>query len=961
MSGFKDLEAKIVANKYNPENIFYHSLEALNETVPTEVGTMPLVAILEHQCVTASVNNSELDLVNRYLNPNYCDTHESLARHIDYRTLNTIHAKPANTKITLALGLNDLYNNAVLQEDGSKHIVIPEDTIIGYKDTTYFGIHHAILIKLLDNDTIDISYIDNNNPLVPITNPIIESQFRLLEDGNNSMSSSLLELEITAYQFKRQTMLMPVNKTLGFNKKYAIEDQYYHARVFSRVGNTWVELDTVFSEFIYNSFSTIPTAVIKLEDNILTIEIPQIYFNRNLIGTEIKVVLYTTKGDINDNYNLSLVNDWSVVFNNNDPSLNRLTTPLNNFNSVYVYGRGKLLSGKDTPKLEDLRSEVLLGNLGDVPITDDQLSQKLSLLGYKLVHEHNYISDNLYIASKRLDNLVVDNIPVMVGAGGLDILLRDLSDKFGVFSNGENNTITPESRFKLDNGLLNILTTVEVEELTTTTIDNTLANYNSDKYLSTPFYYVLERLDYNYRVTAFELDTPQVLQRNFIGTNENNIGLISTRDYRLVKVPTGYKLYLTAITNDSFRNYNDNSFIPQLKVTDASNIAYTVIGEFDGRGEDGEFKYVFNINTNYNLSYLGTLELDNVLGIDGKYKTNLVETFNLTYNLVKELPDVNDTTYKDYTDGTKLPDKYQTITVEEFKFKFGTKLDSIYTPTKALLGSPTFKYYTEDVIAVWPEDVYETDELGYMVHRVNPDYETDDTQPPILYNKLHSAGDTIYEEDGETPVHAFKKGQLMLDDNNQPIPVDRDNHQIQTKLILVNAKYALAGDYIANIKEAILYNLEEDIQPLEATMLGLTELKYNLGTSVGKVSVNYDSETRGSIDAALSFNLSVRVDSVIYADNNMRTLISSNIRKAISEYLVGSKFASNALIANINKLIGDTVEGFTVDSINGRTDIVNFSLVNEYDIIGLKSRLVLGTDNSIKLVPDINIIYKLAK
>lgn len=960
MTTFATLEEQIRNNKYNAENSFYHSLDAMSDVVVAQNATMPLIALLEHQVLSSTVTNSEIDLVNRYLNPNYCDTHETLARHLDYRTLNTIHAIPANTTITLALGVQDLYNYSYMLQDGTRRVVIPEDTVIGYKDEIYYGIHHAIQITLRDNETIDVSYIDNKNPLLELTNPVIESRFRNSSDISNSYTSKTLEFDIVCYQFKRTNYTYPVNETLGFTKTYTLTDQYYHARVFSRSGTEWIELNTYFSEFIYNSYSDVGAVVVALSGDQLTLKIPQIFFNRGMIGTEVKVVLYTTKGDINADYGLSLLPDWSVVFNNNDSRYNLLVNPLTKFRDVYVYGNGKLLSGVDIPTVDTLRKKILLSDDGNAPVSEAQLESRLNNLGYNLVHEHNYVSDNLYLASKRLDDIELSDSTVMVSGGGLDIILGDLSDCHGVISNGSNYTLTPSIRCKLDNGLLTVLSNSEVNTLSNLGLEDTLSTYNTGNYLATPFYYLIEQLEYNTLVSVFDMDDVAVTYRDFIGSNTNTNGLISTRDYTLSKVTTGYKLTIVAITNDSFLNYDDDSFIPQLVADDVDGTRYSIIGTMLGRGPDGEFIYEFLLDSTYDLSYLGTTKLTSITNSINGYNAKLEDTFQLTYNLVKDLPNDIGTTYRASTDSSKLPAQYQVITLEELTLKFGEKLDSLYTPVITYPGSPVLQYHTNDVQAAYSDDVFERDENDFIVFVANPDYVEGGDEPRFTYNKLHSAGDLIFEEDGTTPKLAITKGQVITNAAGEPVLEARTIQQIQTKLVLVDYKYQLVGTHFEDIKAAIRYSIEEDIEPLEEVMFGLTELKYSLSTSIGDVMVQYDSDTSGSITSGMSFVLTVVVDKVTYSDSAVRTLINTNIQAAISTYVNTSKFSSSELTARINDSIGETVEGFNITSINGRSDIINFTLGSTSDVIGVKAVLELGVDNKIKLTPDIRVVFKLA-
>lgn len=957
---FVQLESDIRNNKYQPERIFRMSLDAMSDSFVATTATMPIISLLEHQVACTTANNTEIDLINKNLNPGLADTHEALARHLDYSTLNTIHAKPTETKVVLSLGVNDIQRFGMVLPNGNRRVVIPEHTIIGYQDDMYFALHHAVQVTLMDNQTIDVNYIDNDNPLMELDNPVIEIEYLQADDLNNDFSRMLLRIPLTVYQFRRTTHLYPINSTLGFNKTYTLTDQYYHARVFTRSGNDWIELDTYFSEFIYSKYNSKPAAVVKLEDNQLNIQIPQIYFSRGMIGTEVKVVLHTTKGNVEADYRLSLPDDWSIEFTNDDYRYSLLTEPLAKFDNVYVHGTDILVGGQDIPTLEQLRKLIQTSDESAVPITKAALERRLTDMNYSLVHEVNYPSDNVYVASRRLDNLTLDNASVIVESGGLDVLLDKLKASYGVIANGSNFTITPNAIARLNNGVVNLLTTAEATTLKNKSTENLLADLNDNTYLKTPFYYLVEDLGNDHLVSVFDMDEVGVTRRNFIGSNQYNTGLIATRDYSLVKVDDGYQLQITAITNDTFMEYDDNSFIPQLRVVDSDGNPYVINGTFIDRGEDGEFNYTFDLNSTYDLSYLGTITLSNLVGINGSYPAKLTDTFSLTYNLVKNVPSEIDTLYRNYTDNTLLPTEYQTLTLEELTLNFGKQLTSIYTPSKSFAGSVEYQRYTEDQLAYYPADVYETDNTGHLVWSLNPDYPDVPGADPVIYNKLHSAGDQIFKEDGVTPELFAEAGSLILDGNGQPIPIERNNYSIMTKLLLVDYKYGLVGSHIQNIKETILYDIEDDIEPLETTMLGLTKLRYNLGTSLGKVSVRYDSETTGTLEGGMSFDLTVMVDSVTYKDAAVRNLIIKNINTAISNYITDSKFAVNALFGEINALIGDSVDGFDITAINGRSDVINFTLMKETDIIGIRSKLTLGLDNKIKLVPDINILFKLS-
>lgn len=957
------LKEDLAQNKFSPENMFYRSLEALDtEDITPSTAGIPLTALLEHQVAGFAVNNNELDVINRSLSVNYADTYEGIARHLDYSTLPLIHATPSNNKVTLGISVAEIVKYGYKLSDGTIRIVIPEDTYIVYDNTYYYGIHHAIDIRYIDQDTINVNYIDNDNPLFTLDNPVIEIQYRETNDLTNGFATKILELELNVYQFKRVTSLYPITSGVGFTKTFTLDNQYYHARVFTNISNTWVELDTYFSEFIYDSFSDRAAAVVKLSGNKVTIDIPQIFFNRNLIGSEVKVSLYTTHGDIELDHSLSVPNDFTVNFENNDSSLSLVTAPLESLTTIYAYSTTPSTGGADIPDLATLKQIVLSSNIGDIPVTDLRLENKLNLLGYNLVKEHNYISDNLYLASRKLRPITsVGGTQLDVSGGGFDLLLQSVTDKYGVKINDTNYTITPEAVFSYDNGIITLLTTGEVNTLRGYNTLESIEVINNGNYLSSPFYYLIDRSESITNIKAFDLESPNLIKRRFIGSNDNNIGLINTKSVIVTKVDTGYTIDINAVANDTFLNYSDNAFIPQITVTDSVGRSFSLNGTFTGRGEDGSYNYQFDLTSNLDLSYLGTIIISSLTGIQGSYEANLEDTFNLTYNLIERLPANLDSYFKNFTDSSKLPNNYQVVTYETINIKLGEMLKNIYTPCTSYLGSTNFKKYTDDVPAYYSNDIYELDEFGYMVWTKNPDYVEGGEEPPILYNKLYDRGEPIVDDQGN-PVYAHRKGDIVLDSKGDPIPENRDLSQIETKLILIDYKFTYSTGYLSTIRTNILNDLVNDINSIANTMLGLTELNYSIARSTGLTSVRYDSVTKGSLNSNLSFEVNVTVDNITYKDGSLRQLIGERISNIIANYVRGTtKFAINTLIKQIDNDVGSDVVSFDISKINGRDDIVSFELLSPTDTLSIKPILTLGGDNTTRLSNDINVMFKLAQ
>ena len=965
MTDVKDLMEAIRLNKFNHHNQQIIAINYFESLVSGDIrldnATNPIVALLEHNTACCASNNIEVDSLLRDLDMEHAKTIDDLVRHVDLSSKNNIHAVPGEINMILSIRIADLEQHSVLMPDKTRKVIIPQETVIGYKDSVFYGIHHAIEIVLNSADNIDVKFLENDSPLCNLENPVMDTTYRSKNDLNNPLREDMVEITIKAFQFVRETHLYSINKTAGFSETYDISDQYYHARVYNRVGNTWVELRTEISEAAYNPADKIGVALVQIRDRSITIKIPQIYITNAIIKNQVKVVLYTTKGAIDQDYLISIPDDFSLEFRNDDPTISQYTGPLAAFGTIFIHSKDKTRNGKNMPTLEEIRDVILSYTMdGDVPITRDNLKSVLLKKDYELVHEHNYIDKNLYVASKRLEPLQLGPTQIQVACGGIEALLGDMTDVDGVHPHGANYTITPKSISLYENGALKFLKASDVSRMRSSTIEDQILLLNDKSYLATPFYYLVTRTLTNHECCVFDLDCPEIVSRNFISNNSNSAGLINTRTYSINKDGDSYIINLTAMVNDTFKEYDNESFIPQLKTTSTYGTSFAINGEYVSRNDEGDYIYKFTLPTDYELGKDGTIVLKGLAGPSGDYDMPLETTFNLTYNLVRHLPIQLDEELKEFTMPNLFETPYQTVTHESLKIKIGSILHEIYNPTRTLLGTVGYRKYDNDILAYYTEDVYKLDSDGYIEFIDNPDYDANDPDSlPYIYTIEHLAGDPILNDDG-SHVIKHRVGDHILDSDGELIPEARNGNTIMTRLILLDYKYLVTSvDYLALIRGRIIDHINADIKPLQDKMIDLSELRYNLSNCLGNVKVRHDRNRSFSIAAALTFKFIVNVDHVTYSDGQMRKVIADSIRGVTSEYLKGRRYARNELMSLINKEIGGSVTNFDIAEVGGYNDIIGFTLEDDADIVGIKGQVYLDTDGNLQLRDGIDIIFEI--
>lgn len=963
---YDELAIAVADNKYNPGNIYWHSLQLLEDNlngVAIEHATTPLATLLAHSVVMSVVNNEEVAKLERMESPEYASTFDELSRFIPYQTLNLIYATPCKVPVTLFLGMQDIIKYAVV-EGNVRKVLIPKDTVITYNGNLTFGFYHDLLITLTDGTIVDAVYQDNNNPLEELLSPVIKTNklYPRAEDG--SLGEPVLSLDLNMYQFTKTTSIFPILTATGFNKTLTVPDQYYHARVYTKRNGAWLELTTAFSDFNYNPHSSVPTAIVKLVDDELKISIPYIYITNGLVTSEIKIELYSTKGELTVDLGNSLSSEFNVSFINNDLSVAPYVAPLKAFSTVGALSRSTVTGGRNIPDFEDMRYIVSSANVNAETITEDQLKTKLTQLDYTFIHHSNYLTENVYLASKPLATMRSDGARVVTLGGSIPVLLSDLSDTYGVKENGDNYTLTPNVIMHLENEQARLLSNMEGVALTSLSNGAMVEETNNNRYLSPVFYHVFELNDESNGLHLYHLSSPKVTKRNFIGINANAEGTISVDSVNLIKGVDCFSLVVKTAATSYYQTLPLSSWVGQVNVPAYNGLKLALNHTNVTKGSDGSLTFVFDLCTNYDIRDGKGMRVTNLTGEYGDLSyLPLASTLRLAFCLVDNLPLVNDNNWASDVDDSKLPTQFQVVSLEDISIEIGKSMSSIHRPIRTLAGLTTYQTYPSNVMAYYPEDVPETDEKGYVKFIANPDFDealpASETNPAFIYPLLHKKDDPIMVN-GEHKVKYYAGLPVLDETTGKPIPLGKTPVSIETALIVGDYRLKVAGISQASVSDVIVTNVEKDIDPLRPKMIQLSELYYDVARTVGSTTVRLNVDTSRTIRKDLSFVYDVVVDSVVYSDSAVRALIKKQIKETTAKLINGSKrYVEKDLVSAVSTILNTSVLGFKLISINGMSDIVTFSVSNQFDSIGVAPKLYINTGGQLAIDDDITVNFLL--
>lgn len=977
-----ELAKRIAANQYNPQNIFHDGLVALNDNgFQIADATTPLATLFEFASVLTANSNDQLDRLYKLGTPEYATNIDELSMHFDYTQLETIHAKPAIRTFNVLLPIHELWEQCIKVSAGVRKLTIPREMTITYDNSIVYSMFHDIELTMHGHDTLDAVYIANSNPLYPLTRPAVPVRYRAKPTGNDPTEDDAgavmwVELTIDMYQTDMSSELFPVTETTGFNELFPITDQLFHVRVYNLLGGKWAELKTAFSEFAYAP-NGLPTAVIRLVDDSVSVMIPQVYFTNKQIISDIKVEVLTTKGGANIPQINSTVDNYKVGMHNTNALLRDSVARLSNLSSIHAFGEADYVAGKDIPSFDKLQKSIMVGQVDNKALTFASLSNYLSTMDYHLIHERNYLTENLYVATKKLPTFKKGDVETMITAGSLNIRLNNLNVAHGIIRNGNSYTITPEAIVYSNGSSSEFMTSAEVAKLSPgahKTQETYINDVNTGNYSVTPFYYVLEELTFNKRISAISLNNPRIVETIFMGTAPVAEGVISTTAVLIDVVSNSvlgkgdgvtYTIDLVASVSSAYKDLPDTAFDAQLSYKASTGGLYSLTTSSYARLSDGGFRYRFELTSTCDLSGDGTIVLDDLLdpatGLAGI--VNLSDTFNLTYSLVSPVPTLKDATFDAFVQASQLSSQsYLTTSHELVEIEFGKVLDLLYTPKTTYKGAVEFKRHIADKPLLYKEDVDKIDPITHDSEiLVNPHYDAslpiDATNQPLTITVEHAAGTPVLDSKGN-PVMEYSVGDIVIDSNTlKPSVVNRGDAEIEVGLVLIDYLFYVV-DEIPAIHDVMVDAMEHDLRPIATNTVDLAQLKYSVTSAIGSAIVKFNSKKSSSISNAVSVELELVIDAVTYSDLKARARIEKLTKSTIVQYMVDDyEFSINKLTSLLHTSIGADVIGFRIISIDGLTDVISFTPTEVDEVFGVKSVLIVDDTGKYAVTDGISISF----
>lgn len=979
--------SKLDLLKANPTAIQRLMLRTLSDITDGKViivdPTSPFVYLME--CAVTCSANAILageSLTARQYSSN-ARTLEDVYLHMSDADYINRFAQPSKTTFNILLSADEVMARAVDPNAGStdpdavhiKKLTIPKHSEF-IAAGLVFTLQYAVDIKVYQNDSFAILYdTDVPSPLYNLTTNQVD--WNIATVANNKY----LRIALPVQQMNISSQILSINSITGFTREYAFSDQFYYCRTYIKdLSGAWVEIRTTHTEQVYDV--TKPTVLLRVLNQKLLVKIPQIYFTSGLITDSLRLDIYTTKGALEMNLSNIDTRSFSARWIDHDTALPSVySAPLNTLSGISLFNDDIVTGGSDGIGLDALRERVIINGLTtpNSPLTPSQLTNALNDSGYSLVLNKDNITDRQYIATRAVPPPTLPtaaNINAILASTAAGCTMQtyintlvDLVQHATVTNNGDRVTITPDSLFINEGGVIRILTDAELNALTVlslTSPDALSKIINSASYLYTPYYYVLDISNNQFAARPYRLDVPSISNKYFVDGNDSLLVDVSSKQYSvsITESKNGYSLLLELAVGDVFKAFDLDRVFVQMSYTSLNSSSrifingtlITAINPATQRPYDDRYVYEFVLETRFDID-----ESHNLIHEPWQTSVGLTTEFDIIY-IVKNHQPVGATAHAmdvlmdaSFLPGYSPANVYRAVTHEKMTVAFGYYLDRLWGSSRSAVGTLEYERYATDVPAVYSTNVYERDTVGNLVVHWNSGTQT------VTSTLLHAAGDVVTDDNG-APIYAHLAGEIKLDSNGDPISLGgQRGMQRQLEILFLDGKYFYATSettlsYRKEVVDLLSHWIINDLDVFAARLLERSELYFHPKSTMGNIEVYTGNKQLVTIQADQSFEVTCYVDKTVNNSNTIKENITRTVAVSLSDSLSKNTISETDIVSALKDALGGDVISVSVTGFTG----------NRYKIVTLRNsssgpsvgkRLVALSNKTLAVQDAITITY----
>lgn len=955
-----EYQNKLAAVRTNPNLMIQVALDELhkqvsgNGTFEVPDGSHPFVFAIENGTLVAAMALSETQTVSRRLYPSNAITAADLYHHMSDDDYLNRFANPAETVFEFYFSRDEIISKMVpVGDTGIKKVVIARNTTIKVADH-HFTMQYPIEIRQMRHGGLQIVYdLDKKSPIQAMDSNIVRAKELFI--GNRWY----ILLQVPVLQFKMDTYTETLNPSLPFEATYSFNDQFFHARAYISQNGKWVEISTTHSDLVFDP--TKLTLCLKVLNGKVHAEFPLVYTTVGMATGELRVDIFTTKGEIDIDLGSYDRTAFETNFNTIDDD-KTYTDPLNHIGEAAVMNPNRVRGGSNAVTFEFLRAQVMDGVIqgSAIPITGVQLSSYLSRKGYSLVSNVNNITHREFLGSRRLPPPTNQSVASGVGTmmEQVQASMLSLASSAHVADNGDRITLLPSMLYSYNNGVISVVDDARIAALRSSTPEALTRAILDDRYLYTPFHYVLDATSANFDVRPYYFGAPKIVRKTFVGDNDSSQLQASLDTYSIERLENGFRITAKLKSDDQFKQLADELIVIQMgyKPVGENNYA-SVNGVLIGK-QDNERIYQFDILTNFdvdsenslfttNMSMFDLAQVEFALGMEHDIDfTIIVDQIHSPGYVGNEL----DSLVQDHL----ISPIFMTVVRERLTVRFGYELTDLWRRNRTVLSGESYKRYAADVPAVYTEIVYLRDNDGNIVV-------TQDAGGDLQYTILHRPGDPVLDSNNE-PVMQHLKGDTILDVNGQPELLAPRQILREFTLFLVDGMYYFATEassveYRDEVPMQIVNWVQGDIASIRKLLLDEARIYFYPITTFGDTTAKVKEGLLADINLDQGLNVTYYMNPASYRNTALRPSIIDMTKKIITEMLGQTRVVRSDIISALKLAAGDDISGVEITGLGGSADFGILTVEDDSVRLSLRKKLTVLTNQELMVEDDLNINF----
>ena len=933
------LEKRLKGTRFiaDPNNSFMFLLESFSETI----------------------GNLSVDLINQLniLYPKRSITLNDLYQHISDFEYVGMYATPASLMLEIVFDKDYLYDNSIDWNNQYKLVRIPVNTKFVIEDIP-FGIYYPIDIRINKiTKNINVVYdTDTSNPLKSLNN------INLTKKEYYYKGLNLLSISIPVYQFEKSFIDGMGSDQLGFYQKYIYNNKFYAARIYTYINDKWKEINYTLSDFNYDPNK--PTAKLKIlpESNEFHVHIPPVYFEKGLVSSNIKVEIITTLGKINvglDNLNVSEIKA-AFIEDINDTS-GKYSSILKLIPTIAIRPlESRIVSGSDGLDFDTIKNIVIYGCDNPVPITRKDIEIYFKKYGFDVIEQEDNITERIYLALKYFQ-IPSFEFPIKLINSNL-IINKDILDNTNTINKFDDQiVILPSTIFHLEKNNSVSIVDDDSKKLLPSSIDELTKFLKDNKYLFYPYHLIINTVDkypiaitYDFKSTSIDNIKFEKEHQTIDSTVDVLTGLVSLNK-------SNYSKWIIRLGIS--RNGNLEKILPSdlTLVLSTSTILGDKIGWIGNYVEtlDKTDIFDFEVNTDFHI------DQDKINITNGSFYT--FQNPLKTQILLKQKYYITCYADKDIIGTSEVNQEIQDnlpydlkksnligINVYSLDIQLGKSLGNvIYNPVTVTWTGDQYQTYDVDIPLQYEYDIYARDSNGNIQYTTN-----DDNTVTLTFE--HHQGDPVLDSDNNQ-VYKFKKGDIKLDSNGNPIPVNYRDLDYTINVFLFDYMYKVYDQNNSFIPEMIdsLNNYYTKIKSIQDNLLENTYVYFKPYSTLGSILTknSISQSARVYMDLELFFDFTLYVYESVMEDKSLQDSIKDKIYQIITNSISTSTIINmSSIVHDIKNELGDYIKSIETQGFNN-TNIQTIVPVEKDKKFIVKTYCDYDNKKYLVFKPDLNITF----